>query len=423
MRISLSIAIILCFAVSVNASSLNAKDYGAAGDGVKDDGPAIQRALNEIGEAGGGEVFLPAGRYRINDHIVVPSGVTLRGIWQAPHHSDQAWGSVLHAVGREGEETGPALVQLSPSSTVKGITIYYPNQRLENVKAYPYAIQGRGMNGSVIDVTLVNAYQGIDFGTHHNELHVIRNVFGCCLRRGVYINNCTDIGRIENVHFNPHFWSRAKVEPDARIKNMKELIDYLNNNTEVFIFGRTDWEYVVNTFAFGFDKCYKFIETEQGACNGNFLGIGADGGRYALWVEATQPPGLLITNGEFVTFSHEDSTQVVTTESYKGVVQLNNCSFWGPTDRLANLRGPGSVSFQQCNFVHWNHKGGDKHGIHAENGEVYINNCRFREAKPQIYLGEKVKGAIITGNRFNNEMWIKNKTKAPVEVGLNIEVK
>ena len=44
------------------------------------------------------------------------------------------------------------------------------------------------MHGSVVDVTLVNAYQGIDFGTHRNELHYIRNVFGCCLRKGIYID-------------------------------------------------------------------------------------------------------------------------------------------------------------------------------------------------------------------------------------------
>ncbi len=397
----------------------NVQDYGTKADGLTDDGSAIQRALDTAGKAGGGEVFLPAGKYLIADSLTVPSGVTLGGVWQAPHHQDQAWGSVLHAVGHRGEENGPALIQLNPSSAVKGLTIYYPKQRLEDVQPYPWAIEGYGMNGSVIDVTLVNAYQGINFGSKHNELHVIRNVYGCVLRRGIYINNCTDIGRIENVHFNPHFWARARVPEEEKIKNMGKLITYLNSTTEVFIFGRTDWEYVLNTFAFGFDKCYKFIKTENGACNGNFLGIGADGGRYAVWVEETQPPGLLITNGEFVTFNAEEPTEIVTTESFTGVVQFNNCSFWGPAHRNALIRGDGFVSFQQCNFDNWGKDDPSAHALRIEGGEINISTCRFRRPKPQIFLGPNVSNGVIMGNHFNRIMTVTNQSKGDIKMGLN----
>ena len=43
-----------------------------------------------------------------------------------------------------------------------------------------------------------------------------------------------------------------------------------------FVFARTDWEYVFNTFSYGYALGYHFIQTKSGACNGNFLGIGAD---------------------------------------------------------------------------------------------------------------------------------------------------
>ncbi|MCM3903756.1 MAG: carboxypeptidase regulatory-like domain-containing protein [Pyrinomonadaceae bacterium] len=39
--------------------------FGAVGDGVTDDGPALQSALNSIAQAGGGILFVPAGRYAI----------------------------------------------------------------------------------------------------------------------------------------------------------------------------------------------------------------------------------------------------------------------------------------------------------------------------------------------------------------------
>ena len=43
----------------------NLTDFGAVGDGVMDDGPALQSALDAMGEAGGGTLFVPAGRYAI----------------------------------------------------------------------------------------------------------------------------------------------------------------------------------------------------------------------------------------------------------------------------------------------------------------------------------------------------------------------
>jgi hypothetical protein len=333
-------------------------EFGARGDGSTDDTSAIQSALDAAGKAGGGEVFLPAGKYRVGASLTVPSGVTLRGVWEAPHHSDRSWGTTLLAVGGRGQEEGPPAVELQPSSTLRGITIFYPDQSIDDVRPYPWAVRGSGMNCSVLDVTLVAAYQGINFGYRHHELHTIRGVYGCVLRRGIYVDQCTDIGRIENVHINPHYWARADA-PNAP----------------------------------------------------------KDGGQYAVWVEQTQTPGLLITNGEFVTFSGKAPVELVTTESFKGVVQLSNCSFWGPTRSCAELRGPGFVSFQQCNFCDWSK---DDYAIRATNGDVIISDSRFGQAKPHVLLEGGLVSAIIKGNRFRGPLRIDNTSQAQVELGLNI---
>ncbi|WP_407648896.1 glycosyl hydrolase family 28-related protein [Actinacidiphila epipremni] len=58
----------------------NALDHGATPDGSADSAPAINRALREVGESGGGTVLLPPGTYRIDDLILVGwDHTTLRG--------------------------------------------------------------------------------------------------------------------------------------------------------------------------------------------------------------------------------------------------------------------------------------------------------------------------------------------------------
>jgi hypothetical protein len=47
----------------------NLRDFGAIGDGIADDGPALQDALNAIAAAGGGTLFVPAGRYAISTPV------------------------------------------------------------------------------------------------------------------------------------------------------------------------------------------------------------------------------------------------------------------------------------------------------------------------------------------------------------------
>ena len=43
------------------AATINVRDLGAVGNGVKSDTAALQAALDRCGAAGGGEVLVPAG--------------------------------------------------------------------------------------------------------------------------------------------------------------------------------------------------------------------------------------------------------------------------------------------------------------------------------------------------------------------------
>ena len=70
-----------------------------------------------------------------------------------------------------------------------------------------------------------------------------------------------------------------------------------------FVMARSDWEYVLNTFAFGYAVCYHFVRTPNGAMNGNLVGIGGDlCFNHSVLVDDSDPYGLLITNGEFTSW-------------------------------------------------------------------------------------------------------------------------
>lgn len=65
---------------------VDAADFGVLGDGIADDAPAIQKALDHAGREGGGVVFLqqPKVHYRLTKGLKLPSYVTLEG--PAPVH-------------------------------------------------------------------------------------------------------------------------------------------------------------------------------------------------------------------------------------------------------------------------------------------------------------------------------------------------
>lgn len=396
---------------------INVKIHGAHGDGVTDDTAAFQHALDAAYKAGGGTVYAPPGRYLFRGSLIMPQGVTLRGSFSCvPSHNgirDKGKGqpgpgddgTALLVTGGQGSEDGTPFLTLNTNSSLCGLTIYYPDQKTDAEPVpYPWTIAMRGKNPAVFDVELLNPYQGID--ASQNERHNIRNVTGQPLRRGIWVDAIYDIGRIENVHFNPWWNSHSKVYV------------WQTQNGEAFIFGRSDWEYVLNTFAYGYRVGYKFVETSTGGCNGNFLGIGADDCNRAILVEQAAPYGLLITNGEFTSFHGDDPTMVEVRSTNKGVVRIGNSAFWGPCNQIAKIDGQGTVGFSDCTFVQWG-KDGDRAAIQAASGSVLIQGCEFRQKKKHILLGSGVERAVVTGNLFSGEIQVQNDSGRDAQIGLN----
>ena len=157
-----------------------------------------------------------------------------------------------------------------------------------------------------------------------------------------------------------------------------------------------------------------------GACNGNFLGIGADMVAISVLIEATQPYGLAITNGEFTAFQPpptisnltDTPTTVLVSPGYKNSpgctnfcdvkVSFVNCAFWGPNDFKANVSAAVSngsvVDFKDSIFLDWAKEDKLAHCIVASAGSITVSGCEFRRDAPQVLVGHDVQRAIITGN-------------------------
>lgn len=399
-----------------NPDLRSVRDFGAVGDGKTDDTAAFQKGLDAAKQAGGGIVYAPRGNYFFAGHLNVPAAVTLKGVWESvPSHvgirnrgaakpTDD--GTTFLVTENQGKEEGAAFITLHDNSTLQGAVLYYPEQNpAEEPKPYPWAIAMRGKNPAVLSVELLNPYNGIDAA--HNERHLIRDVHGQPLRRGIFVDDIYDIGRIENVHFNP-WWSMNR-----------RLFQWQQEHGEAFIFARSDWQYVFNTFCFGYNVGYKFVQSRFGVCNGNFLGIGADDCYTAMVVENSAPMGLLISNGEFVSFHGPDPTMVRVGTNNAGVVRMVNCAFWGPCNQIAKIAGRGTVGFSDCTFVQWDRRKEGRHAIQAESGTILVRGCEFREDKPQLELGEGVRRTIVSDNLYTGKPRVTNRSKHPVTLNSN----
>jgi hypothetical protein len=370
--------------------------FGVKADGITDDTAAIQSAMDAAAPTGG-TVLLPAAKYLVAGSLQVPPGVALAGVLGSPQWAEPLTGSVILATGGRGREDGPALFEMGSSSRVADLTVFYPEQKTTVIRPYAWTFHLQGFDNTVEDVTLINSYNGIHVGPEPNVRHRIRSVVGCVLRRGILVDNTTDIGRVENVEWHSHWWSVKQVNGE-----WEPAHEFMWKNLEAFIFGRTDWEYVTNTFVYPVNIGYRFIKTDHGTCNGQFCGIGADEAQRCVSVEQIQPMGLLISNGEFVCMHGNERVQVVVEKTCTGSVRLVNCSFWGPARKCVVSHSNGFVSLSDCYLeVLGTSSTGEVPGIatvEGDGGRLQVRGCTFGSRGPNIVLKQGLEHAIVSEN-------------------------
>ena len=157
-----------------------------------------------------------------------------------------------------GRTEGPTFVTLATSSGIMDLSVWYPEQQPDAVVAYPFSVglAGNGKyamyNVTVKNVTLVNSYQGIRFGPDPpiaNSLHYLQNVFITALSCGIDIDGVSDIGRLENVHLGPKYWSWSRLPGTAAEGGPH--IRWMRENATGLILRRDDWCYLSYVYVDG----------------------------------------------------------------------------------------------------------------------------------------------------------------------------
>jgi len=242
---------------------------------------AIQSALNDAGNAGGGVVYLPAGWYRINTHLTVPANVELRGSSSVPTRDQDgfSYGTVLlgyEGAGTTTPDSATALVTLNGNKAgIRGIRFFYPNNNpATGIAAYPYTIRGNGPNQYVVNIGLTGVYKGVDFITHRCDNHYIRKVVGVAYRQFIAIGASTQ-GWVEGCLSNGAAVARNGFGISGWVTETNifaQVIDPITRPNEILLLiNGASSENVLNNFAYGVN-----IGVNTASCNVNIFNLGTD---------------------------------------------------------------------------------------------------------------------------------------------------
>ena len=379
----------------------------------------LQSALNQVSDAGGGTVYLPAGRYLVNDPVRIPSGVELRGSWDVQHHT-QSGGTALFTTysGGAAGENGPSLIQLEADAGIRGVTFAQLNIAsdgfsTENPRKTPFLIQGQGEDVYIVNVTVSAGDKGIDLASYNTGGHYVDYFAGVLARAGVWVGGGAEGGFIRNMQFNPHYGSRlprgGQGYPNVR------LMRFVQSNCSALKFADVKDQTIFNNFVYGSVYGIHFLNDEITGKNPSemtVIGHGSDGCTYSLFVEdADEDTKIVAINSELVN-THIPSepvrsyvlmgAEVNTSNVHPGAqLILYNSAFWG-TPTVAAIINSGTVRFQQANFQKSGATGIDNRGGKAHVYTSYFSRPLPAKVPEMVYakLHENGISTELTNNYF-----------------------
>ncbi len=386
--------------------------YLADPGGQQDATAAIQRALNDCHRAGGGVVWLPAGKYKVTGSIFIPEHVTLRGDRRDPDAGKGGYGTVIMADVPPGTADAPGLFRISGSAGVNGLTVYYPHQSITTPVAYPYTFEILGealsldgyMMATVEHVTLLDSYRGISAGTKAtHELHTIRYVKGTTLATGLYLQDSADVSTNEDITLSPAYWTALDASVAPGHPTQAAIAAWTQANGVGMVMGGLDWDQFANLTLTDDHVGIELMQGRRQGMTASLFGITVQHSTVAMRIDSTAIYGGFGLNIADSSFQADAGANAVAVQIYgnnpTASVLFNHVTFDGSLAAM-QVTGDMFVELMQCRLNRWNGPA----AISASKGTLAVEDSTFAQpltpSHKGISLQSGLSSAAILGNTF-----------------------
>jgi len=381
--------------------------YGADNTGAVDASAAIQAAIDDVYQAGGGVVWMPAGKYKVGYSIHVRNHVTLRGDWRDPDSGTGSYGTVIMAyAGKNGGPSDPGLFRIWGSAGVNGLTVYYPEQSAASPVSYPYTFEilGRSIGedgylcGAVQNVTLLNSYLGVTAKVH--EMHTVRNVRGTALMKGLGLYDSADVSEVENVWLNPGYWANLDPSVSSVKPTSAQIAAWTRANGTGMELSGLEWDSFNNIHLSDFKIGVDVIPSWR-SFNGHLFDVQVENSNIGLRIDnIPEQLGMVIANSTFKANQGSNPVAVRINSDNATAIQFNNSVIGGGASNAVQLAGNAFVNFQNCTFDDWS----GTYALVASKGSLAVEGSTFTPsltgAKKGVQLQANVSSAVLLGNSF-----------------------
>lgn len=382
-------------AADIAVHTHNVRDFGAVPDDGKDDTAAVQRAIDAAVEAGGGVVYVPAGRYTFRKRLTVRPGITLRGEWKDPEQKDAFKGiTVFEIFTGKNEPGGAPFIKMLFAACVRNLTFFYPEQNPESVVPYAYTLDSV-FNATIRNATFINSWQAVGHGVQTGSGGNLetQHLYGTPLKTGLFINSGYDFNTVSLIRFNASYWIRFSALGSAQQTALKKHLHEAGDGVVcTYQDGMMMSKIEVDGYRYGlhFRKYNSTAGVPRTASYGQIYELALTHCRQALRADAVLYPGITVQRSVL------HGTEHALFNRAHGPLMLSGVNL--SSDSGAAIRQTGATSRLALDSCKVRSLSDD--AVQIDGGALNMVRCRLASPKKHVRAAASAAGVMLVGNRY-----------------------